>query len=86
MWAWQTAALRTFAHETLAPERLEACGLVDPSATQRLLTATNSPRQDRGTFKLWSLLMLQLWAEGLQVSGVSRINDVCRTTSVGSAS
>jgi asparagine synthase (glutamine-hydrolysing) len=68
-WAWGVGALRSFATSTLTEERVRWAGLVDPVAAQRALAATESQRQDRGTTKLWTLLMLQLWAEGLGVRG-----------------
>ncbi|MDQ3702511.1 MAG: asparagine synthase C-terminal domain-containing protein, partial [Chloroflexota bacterium] len=65
MGAWETGALGAVAEDALAPERLRATGLIDPLAAQHALRAGEPRRRDRRTAKLWTLVMLQLWAEGL---------------------
>jgi asparagine synthase (glutamine-hydrolysing) len=71
MGAWHTGALRAFAREMLAEERLRAMSLIDPAAARRALAINDPVRQDGQTSRLWTLVMLQLWAEGLHVSGAS---------------
>jgi asparagine synthase (glutamine-hydrolysing) len=67
MGAWEDGALQGFAEDALSPGRLTAAGLIDPEAAGRALAATAPGRRDRRTAKLWTLVMLQLWAEGLRV-------------------
>ncbi len=73
-WAWSVGALRGFAHEVLAPERVRAAGVLDPDQAARALAATETAgaREDRQTArswqKLWTLLMLQLWLEELRAA------------------
>lgn len=80
-WAWGRGTLRAFANDTLSEERIRAVGLLDPAAARRTLTATDSVRQDTTTFKLWSLVMLQLWAEGAGLGRGTVPADTCATCS-----
>jgi hypothetical protein len=68
MGAWAGGALRGFATGVLAADRLEAAGMIDPAAAHRALAAVEPGREDRHTSRLWTLVMLQLWAEGLRVA------------------
>jgi asparagine synthase (glutamine-hydrolysing) len=75
-WAWGTGTLRSFAHETLSEDRVRAVGLIDPSVARKVLQATDTTAQDRSTFKLWTLLMLHVWAEQLR-RPTGPTSDVC---------
>ena len=68
MGAWAGGGLRGFADDVLDAGRLEAAGMIDPAAAQRALAAVEPGREDRRTSRLWTLVMLQLWAEGLRVA------------------
>jgi asparagine synthase (glutamine-hydrolysing) len=71
-WAWGAGVLRDFVHETLSPHRLRTTGVIAAEPARAALGATQSARQDRRTFKLWTLLMLQLWIEELVCAGPGR--------------
>jgi len=66
MGAWEGGALRRFAAETVAPDRLAAAGMIDPAVAGAILATAEPGRRDRQTSRLWTLVMLQLWAEGLR--------------------
>jgi asparagine synthase (glutamine-hydrolysing) len=66
MGAWEGGALQRFAAETVAADRLAATGLIDPAVAADALAAVEPGREDRRTSRLWTLVMLQLWAEGLR--------------------
>ncbi|HEX2513739.1 MAG TPA: asparagine synthase-related protein, partial [Chloroflexota bacterium] len=68
MGAWEQGALSGLAAEVLSPDRLDGAGIVDPVAAQQALAAVEPGREDRRTARLWTLVMLQLWAEGLRAA------------------
>ncbi|MFN8633882.1 MAG: asparagine synthase (glutamine-hydrolyzing) [Chloroflexota bacterium] len=72
---WAGGGLRSFARERLSPDRLAATGLLDPAVAGTWLRATDTVREGRDTYRLWTLLMLQLWAEGLRATGKRSAED-----------
>jgi asparagine synthase (glutamine-hydrolysing) len=59
---WFRGALRPLAVERLSPDRVQAAGLLDPLAVNRLLRDHLAGRAERGR-QLWLLLQLDLWCE-----------------------
>ena len=59
---WFRGALRPLAVERLSPERVQAAGLLDPMAVDRVLSDHLAGRAERG-HQLWLLLQLDLWCE-----------------------
>jgi asparagine synthase (glutamine-hydrolysing) len=60
--AWARGPLRAYLGEVLSPGRLRRAGVLDVTATTRLLDDHLSERSDRGR-TLWAVLSLQCWAE-----------------------
>jgi asparagine synthase (glutamine-hydrolysing) len=59
---WLRGALRGWAEELLAPDRLAAGGLLAPGPVRHLWTEHLAGRANHGA-KLWTLLMLEAWRE-----------------------
>lgn len=65
MRSWANGALRPFVRSSLSTERVAAAGLLDPAAVARVVAASERGATERANERLWALLMLQLWAEGI---------------------
>jgi asparagine synthase (glutamine-hydrolysing) len=68
MGAWAGGALRGFAADVLAAGHRESSGVIDAAAARLALGAVEPGREDRQTSRLWTLVMLQLWTEGLRAA------------------
>ena len=58
--SWLLGPLRDLVHDTLAPSRVAATGLVRPAAVQELIRAHEARERDHSR-DIWTLLMLQTW-------------------------
>jgi len=58
--AWFRGELRPLAHDVLVDERARSRGLLRADAVRRLLAEHESGRADNG-YRLWTLVMLELW-------------------------
>ncbi|HWB69097.1 MAG TPA: asparagine synthase C-terminal domain-containing protein, partial [Solirubrobacterales bacterium] len=61
---WLRTDLQELARETLSESKLTEQGIIDQTATRRLLDAHVDRREDNSR-QLWGLLMLTLWYETL---------------------
>lgn len=59
---WSRGPLRGLVLDTLSPARVQAAGVLDPLAVQKLVREHLEAREDRGR-TLWTLLSMQCWAE-----------------------
>jgi asparagine synthase (glutamine-hydrolysing) len=59
---WSRGPLRGLVLDTLSPARVQAAGVLDPHAVQKLVREHLEAREDRGR-TLWTLLSVQCWAE-----------------------
>jgi asparagine synthase (glutamine-hydrolysing) len=57
---WLRSELRELVGDTLAPQRLQRHGLLDPAVVGRLLDEHQKRRADH-SFAIWSVLVFQLW-------------------------
>jgi asparagine synthase (glutamine-hydrolysing) len=57
---WLRSELRELVGDTLAPQRLQRHGLLDPAVVERLLGEHQKRRADH-SFAIWSVLIFQLW-------------------------
>ena len=69
MWAWRTRRPRAVRARRAGRGPRSGPRSDRPRRRRHGAPATHSTNRGRETFKLWALLTLQLWAEGLQVSG-----------------
>ncbi len=60
--AWARGPMRGLVVDTLSTARVEAAGVLDARAVQRVVREHLEGREDRGR-TLWTLLSLQSWAE-----------------------
>jgi asparagine synthase (glutamine-hydrolysing) len=58
--SWMRGALRPLLEDLVAPDAVRARGLFDPTSVQRLLEDNDAGREDN-SFRLWTLLTLELW-------------------------
>ena len=58
--SWFVGDLRPMVDELLAPETVEARGLLDPAAVHTLIADNDAGTAD-DTLRIWALLVLELW-------------------------
>jgi asparagine synthase (glutamine-hydrolysing) len=59
---WLAGELREFAHDLLAPDKLQREGFFQPDVVQTLLADHMAHRRDNRKY-LWALLVFELWLE-----------------------
>lgn len=59
---WLREGLAPLLHKLLSPARLRAHGIFDPAATERLKTEFLAGN-DRLTFRVWTIMVLQAWLD-----------------------
>ncbi len=69
--AWARGPMRGLVVDTLSASRVEAAGVLDARAVQRVMREHLEGREDRGR-TLWTLLSLQSWAERWVASSPAR--------------